>query len=102
MHEKNKCVQCESEFRSKEELKRHCEVEILLANIDATVYKDLELKETIKGEKCLGLFSAPKPRDDGLANIFLHSVECWNLLGHAFTNLPEAKSDPPRMECLQT
>ena len=57
--------------------------------------KELELKEYLENEKCLGIFFIDKPRDDGLPSIFLHHEECWDLCGHSCPNLPDYRRSPP-------
>jgi hypothetical protein len=42
-------------------------------------------------EKCLGLFSSSRPRDDDLPALFLHCAECWGRAKHSCPDLPDAK-----------
>ena len=53
--------------------------------------KDLVMKETVTDEKCLGIYSISKPREDSLPNLFLHCKDCWELPGHSCPHIPKAR-----------
>ena len=91
-----KCSSCYREFTTKEKLNRHVEVETTLGNIcdKGSQKKDIELKENLADENCLGIFYTNTPRDDGFPSLFLHSDECWNLSGHSCPNLPDSRRFP--------
>ena len=97
VHPKIKCNNCLREFSTKEKLNRHVEVENILENICDKVNKkeDLELKEIDPDEKCIGVYSVDKPRDDAFPSIFLHSDDCWKVDDHSCSNLPNSKRFPP-------
>ena len=57
--------------------------------------KDLVMKETVTDEKCLGIYSISKPREDSLPNLFLHCKDCWELPGHSCPHIPKARETPP-------
>ena len=91
-----KCSTCYREFTTKEKLNRHVEVETTLGHICDKVSqkKDIELKENLADENCLGIFYTNTSRDDGFPSLFLHSDECWNLSGHSCPNLPDSRIFP--------
>ena len=93
-----RCDHCDNTFGTKDNLNRHIEAYNILEKIEVkeNAEKKLTLRQHLCEEKCFGIFSTDKIRDDKLPNLFLHSSECWGVSGgHTCPDIPEAKKQEP-------